>query len=304
MAMAKRHVEGAHGRGVARSRSARGRKRARAASAKSHWGTARRRGRIGGLAGHKGRTDLVANEAGAPVAQRSAGVPRLLELPRRERPRERALSEGVHRLRDSELVALILRTGTGERDAVVLARSLLEHFGGVYRLLCQDAKALLQVEGLGEAKVAALLAVRELLLRSELTVLRDAPEVTGADSARRYLGLHVGHLEREVFGMMLLNSRHRLLAIEDVFIGTIDRTTVHPREVVKCCLRYNAAAVVFFHNHPSGDPTPSQGDMELTRRLVGVLETVDVHVLDHFVIAGMELESMAELGMIQSQYHA
>ena len=220
-----------------------------------------------------------------------------------ERPRERALQGGLTRLRDSELIALVLRTGIGRRDAVALASSLLDRFGGVHGLLCQDAATLLDVKGLGQAKVGALVAIRELLKRAELAAMQQQRVIEGADMAKHYLGMHIGRSEREVFGLMLLNTRHRLLAIEDVFFGTVDRTTVHTREVVKCCLRHNAAAVILFHNHPSGDSAPSPGDVALTKRLKGVLDEVDVRLLDHLVVANMEISSLAQLGHIKSDYH-
>ena len=220
-----------------------------------------------------------------------------------ERPRERALTGGLTRLRDSELIALVLRTGIGRRDAVALASSLLDRFGGVHGLLCQDAATLLDVKGLGQAKVGALVAIRELLKRAELAAMQQQRVIEGADMAKHYLGMHIGRSEREVFGLMLLNTRHRLLAIEDVFFGTVDRTTVHTREVVKCCLRHNAAAVILFHNHPSGDSAPSPGDVALTKRLKGVLDEVDVRLLDHLIVANMEISSLAQLGHIKSDYH-
>ena len=220
-----------------------------------------------------------------------------------ERPRERALTGGLTRLRDSELIALVLRTGIGRRDAVALASSLLDRFGGVHGLLCQDAATLLDVKGLGQAKVGALVAIRELLKRAELAAMQQQRVIEGADMAKHYLGMHIGRSEREVFGLMLLNTRHRLLAIEDVFFGTVDRTTVHTREVVKCCLRHNAAAVILFHNHPSGDSAPSPGDVALTKRLKGVLDEVDVRLLDHLIVANMEISSLAQLRHIKSDYH-
>ena len=231
------------------------------------------------------------------------GVARLVELPAVERPRERALKEGLASLRDCELIALVLRTGIGQRDAVALASSLLDRFGGVHGLLCQDAATLLDVKGLGQAKVAALVAIRELLKRAELAAMQQGPVIEGADMAKDYLGMHIGRSEREVFGLMLLNSRNHLLAMEDVFFGTVDRTTVHTREVVKCCLRHNAAAVIMFHNHPSGDSKPSARDVALTRRLNRVLDQVDVRLLDHLVVANMKVSSMAQLGHIKSDYH-
>ena len=231
------------------------------------------------------------------------GVARLAERPAVERPRERAFKQGLAHLKDSELIALVLRTGIGQRDAIALASSLLDHFGGVHGLLCQDPATLLNVKGLGQAKVGALVAIRELLKRAELDAMQQGQVIDGAEMAKHYLGMHIGRSEREVFGLMLLNSRNHLLATEDVFFGTVDRTTVHTREVVKCCLRHNAAAVIMFHNHPSGDSEPSTKDVALTRRLNRVLDQVDVRLLDHLVVANMQVSSMAQLGHIKSDYH-
>ena len=235
---------------------------------------------------------------------RSGDIARLVELPNRERPRERALNDGMHCLHDAELIALVLRTGTGRHDAVALGRSLLERFGDIHGLISQDARVLLRIAGLGEAKVAALLAIRELLKRVEIAPMRERRIVCDPEAARRYLGLHIGRMEREVFGLMLLNARHHLLAIEDVFLGTVDRSAVYSREVIKCCLRHNAASVVLFHNHPSGDPKPSPQDRKLTDRLTGILDEIDVQLVDHLVVAGMEMISLAELGWIESNYQA
>ncbi len=227
-----------------------------------------------------------------------AKAPRIVELPVDERPRERLLAAGPASLRDAELIAVVLRTGGGGRDAVALAHRLLETCGGMHGLLCGNAAALLAVRGLGEAKAAALLAMREILKRAERGVVERAPVLTSSDAVRRYLNLHLDGLERELFGALLLDTRHRLISQEDIFQGSIDRTMVYPREVVKCCLRHNAAAVVLYHNHPSGDAEPSSGDIALTRRLQSVLGEVDVRLLDHVVVAGMKLVSLAERGML------
>ena len=201
-------------------------------------------------------------------------------------------------LTDAELLALVLRTGTGGFGAVHLARTLLDRFGGVLGVLSVEAESLLRVAGLGEAKVAGLIAIRELLERAELAKVKNAPVVSSSDEVRRYLGLHLAGRQREVFGALMLDTRHRLLGVEDIFLGSVDRTTVYPREVAKCCLRYNAAAVVLYHNHPSGNAEPSASDRELTERLNGVLDELDVRLLDHVVVAGLRKVSMAERGML------
>lgn len=214
------------------------------------------------------------------------------------RPRERMLAAGSACLTDAELLELVLSRGDGVGDGVSLAQALLNRFGGVLGVLSAQAESLLAVPDLGDAKVAALLATRELLERAELAKLNSAPVVSSSDEVRRYLGLHLAGEEREVFGVLLLDTRHRLLGVEHIFLGSVDRTMVYPREVAKCCLRYNAAAVVLFHNHPSGNADPSASDRELTQRLASVLDEIDVRLLDHVVVAGLRKVSMAERGLL------
>ncbi|MDE0190537.1 MAG: DNA repair protein RadC [Gammaproteobacteria bacterium] len=222
----------------------------------------------------------------------------IVEFAVAERPRERLLEAGPRCLTDAELLALVLRTGNGNANAVDLAHMLLDRFGGVLGVLSSTAESLLAVPGLGDAKVAALLAIRELLERAEMAKMKNAPVVSSSDEVRRYLGMHLAGEEREVFGALLLDTRHRVLGVEDIFLGSIDRTMVYPREVAKCCLRHNAAAVVLFHNHPSGNAEPSPSDRELTERLNSVLNEIDVRLLDHVVVAGLRRVSMAERGML------
>lgn len=201
-------------------------------------------------------------------------------------------------LSDAELVASVLGTANREMDSLDLAHDLLTRYGGVFGLLSAKAESLVAVGHMNEANVAALLAIRELLKRAEFSKLTRAPLVSSSDEVRRFLGLHLAGEEREVFGALLLNTRHRLIATEDIFFGSIDRTTVYPREVAKCCLRHNAAAVVLFHNHPSGNAEPSAGDRDLTKRLQLLLDEIDVRLLDHVVVAGLRRVSMAERGML------
>ena len=215
-----------------------------------------------------------------------------------EQPRERLLDQGPQALRDAELVALLLRTGDGRRDAVALGQELLERHGGVMGLLCQDAHTLASTDGVGPAKAAAFVAARELLRRAALEKIEPAPILSGSECVRRFLALHLAHHQREVFGVILLSARNHLLAVEDLFHGSIDRTAVYPREVLKTCLHHNASAVILFHNHPSGVSEPSPSDIQLTTRLQSILEEIDVRLLDHIVVAGMDQVSMADRGLL------
>lgn len=227
-----------------------------------------------------------------------AQAAQIVEFAVDERPRERMLAAGSACLTDAELLELVLSRGNGVGDGVGLTQALLNRFGGVLGVLSAKAESLLAVPDLGDARVAALLATRELLERAELARVNSAPVVSSSDEVRRYLGLHLAGEEREVFGALLLDTRHRLLGVEHIFLGSVDRTMVYPREVAKCCLRYNAAAVVLFHNHPSGNADPSASDRELTQRLASVLDEIDVRLLDHVVVAGLRKVSMAERGML------
>lgn len=228
-----------------------------------------------------------------------ANIARLVELAPEERPREKLLRGAAHTLSEAELIALVLRTGSGNRDAVTLARTLLRRFGGLGGVLSQNAKELGAVAGLGDAKVAALVAIPELLKRAELAKLKSRRALSTAAAVRRYVSLRLAHRRREVFGIVLLNTRLHFLAVEDLFFGSVDRASVHPREVIKLVLQHNAAAVILYHNHPSGDPKPSEHDREITERLINVLDEIDVRVVDHVVVAGFRQASMAELGMIE-----
>ena len=215
-----------------------------------------------------------------------------------DQPRERALNGDASQLRDAELVALVLRTGHAGQDAVELAEELLLRFDGVRGLMSQGAEALGTITGLGNAKVAGLLAVRELAKRFEREGFRKRRIIRGAHDARRYLYLHLAGMEREVLGALLLDARNRLLATEDLFWGSVDRSIVYPREVLKACMRHNAAATVLYHNHPSGTAEPSAADQHITRRLKTVLDEVDVLLVDHLIIGTEGIVSMAERGLL------
>ena len=243
------------------------------------------------------------SEEVAPSKDRNAHGP-LAARPKRlppavpDQPRERALQDHAAHLRDAELVALVLRTGHAGQDAVELAEELLHRFGGVRGLLSQGAAVLKSVTGLGSAKVAGLLAVRELGKRFERERLRKRRIIRGAEDARRYLHLHAAGMEREVFGVLLLDARNRLLATEDLFWGSVDRSIVYPREVLKACMRRNAAAIVLYHNHPSGSAEPSAADRHVTQRLKTVLDEINVMLVDHLVIGAEGVVSLAERGML------
>jgi len=222
----------------------------------------------------------------------------IADWPLLERPRERLLEQGAASLSDAELVAVFLRSGIRGKSAVDLARELIGRFGGLAGLLASDLPSLLQVRGLGAAKVAQLVAVLELARRSLREGLRSGSALTSPGAVRDYLRLALGARSHEVFTVLFLDAQHRVLSSAELFRGTLTQTSVYPREVVKAALAANAAAVIFAHNHPSGVAQPSQADEMLTRQLKDALALVEVRVLDHFIVAGNQTLSFAERGLL------
>ena len=219
-------------------------------------------------------------------------------LPADARPREKLLARGPAALSDAELLALLLRTGVQGKNVLQLADELVHDFGGVRGLLHSGADALKQVKGLGPAKRAELLAVVELARRALAQEIRQKPLFDSPQAVAHYLQLHFGHKPHEVFAVLFLDSQHRLIALEELFRGTLSQTSVYPREVVLRALHHHAAAVVLAHNHPSGTAEPSRADEMLTQTLKSALSLVDVRVLDHFVVTASACRSMAELGLV------
>ena len=219
-------------------------------------------------------------------------------LPADARPREKLLQRGPAALSDAELLALLLRTGVQGKNVLALAQELVDRFKGIRGLLHSGADALGQVKGLGPAKRAELLAVVELARRALAQELREQPLFDSPQAVAHYLQLHFGHKPHEVFAVLFLDSQHRLIALEELFRGTLSQTSVYPREVVLRALHHHAAAVVLAHNHPSGTAEPSRADEMLTQTLKSALSLVDVRVLDHFVVTASACRSMAELGLV------
>ena len=222
----------------------------------------------------------------------------LKDLPQEARPREKLLSRGPAALSDAELLALLLRSGIPGKNVLQLAQELVNRFGGVAGLLHTPAEALKTVKGLGPAKRAELVAVLELARRALAQQLTQKPLFNTPQAVRDYLQLQLGGLHHEVFAVLFLDSQHRLIALEEMFRGTLTQTSVYPREVVKQALTLNASSVVLAHNHPSGTAQPSRADEALTHTLKAALALVDVRVLDHFVVTASQAVSMAELGLV------
>ncbi len=222
----------------------------------------------------------------------------ITDWPADERPREKLLLRGAASLSDAELLAIFLRTGIRGSSAVDLARDLLGDFGGLRALLHTDKEGFCSRRGLGTAKFAQLQAVLEMSRRHQKELLFRQEALTSSGHTRDYLQAHLRDRTSECFCCLFLDSRHRPLAFEELFQGTIDSAAVYPREVVRRALAHNAAAVVLAHNHPSGVAEPSDADIRLTKRLAEALGLVDVRVLDHMVVGDGVTVSLAERGLM------
>ena len=229
----------------------------------------------------------------------------LNDLPADARPREKLLAKGAAALSDAELLALLLRTGIAGKNVLHMAQELLElphkngtGFDGIAGLLNATAQDLARVKGLGPAKRAELLAVLELARRAAQQQLRERTVLDAPATVRSYVQLHIGQRPYEVFAVLFLDSQHRLLALEELFRGTLSQTSVYPREVVLRALHHHASAVILAHNHPSGSVEPSRADEALTQTLKAALALLDVRVLDHLIVAPGQALSMAERGLL------
>ncbi len=223
----------------------------------------------------------------------------ITDWPDDERPREKLMARGAAALSDAELLAIFLRTGLPGKTAVDLARDLLQDFGSLRALLESDFDRFRQSRGLGMAKYVQLQAVMEMARRHLKETLQRSNALTSPELTRQYLAAQMRAHPHEVFACLLLDNQHRVIEFRELFRGTIDGASVYPREVVKTALAYNAAAVIFAHNHPSGIAEPSEADRLITQRLKQALNLVDIRVLDHFIVGdGDHAYSFAENGLL------
>ncbi len=215
-----------------------------------------------------------------------------------ERPREKLLEKGATALSDAELLAILLRTGTAGHSAVDLARGILKNLGSLRKLLAADRKRFCAEPGLGLVRFAELQAAIEIARRQLAEPMRAGPSLMNPRATRDFLSAKLRDLEHEVFCCLYLDKRHRLIQFEELFRGTIDGASVHPREIVKLALQRNSAAVIVAHNHPSGVAEPSQADEFITQRVKEALALVEIRLLDHIIVGDGVTVSLAERGLL------
>lgn len=220
------------------------------------------------------------------------------DWPSAERPREKLLKNGPQTLSEAELLAVLLQSGTRGQSALDIARRLLAEFGSLRDLLTADRAKVCAARGLGPSRFVTLQAAVELARRHHQQVMMNGSAIADPSALREFVRVRLRDLTHEVFCCVYLDNRHRVIAFQELFRGTIDWTSVHPREVIKEALARNAAAVILAHNHPSGNPEPSQADELITRRLKDALGLVEIRLIDHLVVADRSCISLAEQGVI------
>ncbi|MFM2399043.1 MAG: repair protein RadC [Pseudomonadota bacterium] len=220
----------------------------------------------------------------------------ITDWPEDERPREKMAARGPQALSDAELLAILLRVGVAGKSAVDLARELIGTFGSVGALLSANPKDIAKIKGLGPAKALQFQAALELGRRALSEQLQAQPLLNSPNAVNDFLRLTYTGETTEVFMALYLDAQNRLIHAAPLFRGTLTQTSVYPREVVKAALACNAAALIVAHNHPSGAAQPSAADVALTHRLKDALALVDIRLLDHLVVAGNSVVSLAQRG--------
>ncbi|CAG9178898.1 RadC family protein [Cupriavidus pampae] len=218
----------------------------------------------------------------------------ITDWPACERPREKLLQAGAATLSDAELLAVFLRVGAAGKTALDLSRELIGSFGSLTQLFAADAQRLAAFKGMGDAKYAQLQVVPELARRALAESLRTPRTLGTSRAVRDYLRLTLAQLPYEAFYCLYLDTHHGLIASAELFRGSLRQASIYPREVAREALIHNAASVIVAHNHPGGVAAPSRSDVTTTRRLVRALGTLDIDLLDHYIVAGSETYSFAE----------
>ena len=222
---------------------------------------------------------------------------RIHDLEENERPRERLARLGAQSLSNAELIAILLRVGVPGENAVQVGQRLLQHFGGLSGLHRADFQEVCAQHGLGAAKASQIKAAIELGRRLTLESPEERPSIHSPQDAADLLMYEMGALEQEHLRVLLLDTRNRVLHIEEVYQGSLNSSQVRVGELFKAAIRRNAAAIIVAHNHPSGDPSPSPDDIAITRAIVQAGKLLDVDVLDHVVIGRGRFVSLKERGL-------
>ncbi len=220
------------------------------------------------------------------------------EWPEGERPREKLLTKGPQALSDAELLAILIRSGNAQNSALSIGRNLIKDHGNLRSVMDLKREQMYQYKGLGPVSYTLLQACLEMGRRYLEQGLNHDLRLNSSKETRLYFRSKLRHRSQEVFACIFLDAQHQLISYQELFFGTIDGAAVYPRQVVAKAIELNAAAVIFAHNHPSGDASPSEADCLLTNTLVDALALMEIAVLDHVVVGDLEEVSFAERGLI------
>ncbi|MBM7097996.1 MULTISPECIES: RadC family protein [Alteribacter] len=220
------------------------------------------------------------------------------DVPKSERPRERMLQEGPNALTNQELIALILSSGTKEESVLQLSGRVLRHFDGLKLLKDASINEFIDIHGIGNAKAVQLKAAIELGRRIHNLPTEERYAIRSPEDVANFVMDDMRHLTQEHFVCLYLNTKNQVIYKHTVFIGSLNASIVHPREVFKEAFRYSAASIVCLHNHPSGDSSPSREDIDVTKRLVECGNVLGIEILDHVIIGDQQFVSLKEKGYV------
>jgi DNA repair protein RadC len=220
------------------------------------------------------------------------------DFPENERPRERLISDGPESLANHELLAILLRTGTKDESVLQLANRLLNHFEGLRLLKDATIEEITSIKGIGTAKAVQILAAIELGRRISRLQYDERYVIRSPEDGAKYVMEDMRFLSQEHFVCLYLNTKNQVIHRKTVFIGSLNASIVHPREVFKEAIKRSAASIICAHNHPSGDPTPSREDIEVTKRLVECGRMIGIELLDHLIIGDRKFISLKEKGYV------
>jgi DNA repair protein RadC len=230
-----------------------------------------------------------------PAAQRKSSLS-IQDMPGSERPRERLMQHGATALSNAELLAIILRTGTSNENVIRLAEKLLAQYGGLYGLAGSSPQELQQIPGLGLAKATQILAALEIGRRLSTQTVNEHPVIHNAEQAVRLVS-DMSYLRQEQVRVILMDTARRAVATPTVYIGTLNTSVLRMSEIFREAITRNVPALILVHNHPSGDPSPSPEDIELTRGLIAAGKLLDIQVVDHLIIGHARWVSLKEMGL-------
>ncbi len=220
------------------------------------------------------------------------------DFPQDERPRERFIQHGAQSLSNHELIAILLRNGTRDESVLQLANRLLTHFEGLRQLKSATLEEITEIKGIGSAKAIQILAAVEIGRRIANLNYNDRYVIRSPEDGAKYVMNDMRFLSQEHFVCLYLNTKNQVIHKQTVFIGSLNASIVHPREVFREALKRSAASVIALHNHPSGDPAPSREDIEVTKRLVECGKILGIDLLDHLIIGENKFVSLKEKGYI------